>query len=234
MITTLSDTEGIATYSRQTYSNLISLTEASTIRTSAERKISASIVALTTVPVIFGPGGVHWTPSCDSLPCPGGGLGVPTCIGIICPHNDGSTSDTSGGDRSDDGDVDNGDSDEGDEESSITQSDIETTKHHTTDAPSSTTLATTTSASNTTMTSSLSACSLISVPPEEDPGNDWTQTFNSTTLVPTTTVTACSLSSVQPGARSRKRLDKTVEYHRNCHDRDWCDHVLELEELGCQ
>ena len=203
MIITLSGAEGIAIYSRQTYNNLTSLTETATIRTSADRTISAGIVALTTFQVIVGPGGVHWILGCDSLPCPGGGLGVRTCIGIICPHNGGSTSDTSGADGSDDGDADdsdteNGDSDEGDEESSITQSSIETTKHQTTEAPSSTTLATTTSASNTAMTSSLSACSLISVPPEEDLGNDWIQTFNSTTLVTTTTVTACSLISVQP------------------------------------
>ena len=36
----------------------------------------------------------------------------------------------------------------------------------------------------------LAPCRLISVPPEEDPGNGWTEIFNSTTLAPTSTMRA--------------------------------------------
>ncbi|KAL8786994.1 MAG: hypothetical protein Q9195_007972 [Heterodermia aff. obscurata] len=205
--TTMSASNGPVTYSKQIYSDLGSLTGTTVITTSAEVSNSAGIIVPTSFPVIVGPGGVHWTPLCGGLPCPGGGPKVPPCLGILCPPNSGGSSGSSGGkdpsdpDDPDDPESDDGDDDDGGDDTSATQSDAKTSQPQTSDTPSSTSMMNTTRVLSTLATStSARACAQLELPPEEDSDDGWPIYANTTAIQATGTVTTSM--ATQEGSES--------------------------------
>ncbi|KAL8707382.1 MAG: hypothetical protein Q9220_007574 [cf. Caloplaca sp. 1 TL-2023] len=74
--TVFSQSGGAVTYSKETYSNYAGFLGTTTITTSAVVTDQDGSTHETHFPVIIGPGGVHWEPSCNGILCPGGGIGV--------------------------------------------------------------------------------------------------------------------------------------------------------------
>ena len=73
------------TYSLQTFSEFATLTGTTTITTDYPVTKSDGSTSETHFPVIVGPGGVHWEPTCNGILCPagGGGGGGRMCVILI-------------------------------------------------------------------------------------------------------------------------------------------------------
>ncbi|KAL8726178.1 MAG: hypothetical protein Q9181_006157 [Wetmoreana brouardii] len=130
------------TYSLQTFSEYATLTGTTTITTDYPVTKADGSTSETHIPVIVGPGGVHWEPTCNGILCPGGGggggggggpPGAPPCLGLLCGGGGGSDS---GGD--DGGNPDDNPDNDPDDDPSSTKADDQPSSTKNEDQPSST------------------------------------------------------------------------------------------------
>ncbi|KAL9621288.1 MAG: hypothetical protein Q9204_008134, partial [Flavoplaca sp. TL-2023a] len=145
--TTITESGITGTYSLSTISEYGTLKGTTTVTTRYPVTQTDGSISETIIPIIIGPGGLHWTPLCNNIPCPGGGGGgggggvIPPCLGLLCGGGGGGG--VGGGNPPSDPDdpedpEDPDDEEDEDDEDEKTTADPQESATRTTDEPSST------------------------------------------------------------------------------------------------